>query len=740
MTTDELNTIVAAVVAELEKSGVDFDYKAEQAEDDDLVFVIRGTAPNYQGVTVTWKGLLDIITAQATQAKNDAVTAKNTANTILTQVQSKGTEITNFVATSKAEIDTQKNESVEEVRSVYTSDLNELKGDLSNYLGLTEIAYTLNAYIKTSGSTVDVSSPISYSGYAYAVVNCQGGDVFTVSGAGGATPRVWCFIDSSGNNLAVADSGVTLTNKIIIAPPNAAKLVLNNSSGAAKSYVGRFLVEEVKDNKDTTDVIGNIFALVDNGKMVFDYSLFEHGAYYTSSVSNYPYLVKSKSTIIVNRPITIKAKSGFKVKQLDNPRVHDTGWVDEITLVSGAENYICIRRDPVDYTEIANIAEFVSAVTFDSYDKTAISDIDGRVTELENEGVVPKEVIGSNDSYYANGNLIKCYNPYKEVGELSLSGQLHCHTRDYSTGLYYDGSNTPQTTLAAYRALGYDFMTITDYGNTPNGITKVADEYIPDGLVWLFDSQEVRIEAGADETATHMCTYNCETGITGLQNLPIQEYINEYKKRGIIMSLAHPFYSGTPKTFAELDKVKTRLRFAEVFNGLSAAMDEDHSDPYVIPTGYGTDFAWQRLLDNGNAVWGVAVSDAHTISVNWRMEYGCVYVFANNKNRSDILKALSCGNFIASEYLGVTINQPTFVNGVYSIDTGDDGATTVFMKENSQVVKTVNGRIASYQMQGDEKYVRAVVTKGDSQRKVWTQPIINVFDVDYDSYDEFIRQ
>ena len=132
MTDQELKDIVAAVVAELEKSGVDFDYKAEQAKDDDLVFVIRGTAPNYQGVTVTWKGLLDIITAQVTQAKNDAVTAKNTANTILTQVQSKGTEITNFVATSKTEIETQKNESVEEVRNVYTEDLNELKGDLSD--------------------------------------------------------------------------------------------------------------------------------------------------------------------------------------------------------------------------------------------------------------------------------------------------------------------------------------------------------------------------------------------------------------------------------------------------------------------------------------------------------------------------------------------------------------------------------------------------------------------------------
>ena len=132
MTDQELKDIVAAVVAELEKSGVDFDYKAEPAEDGDLVFVIRGTAPDYQGVTVTWKGLLDIITAQATQAKNDAETAKNAANTILEQVQSKGTEITNFVATSKAELETQKNESVNSVKSVYQTDLNELKGDLSD--------------------------------------------------------------------------------------------------------------------------------------------------------------------------------------------------------------------------------------------------------------------------------------------------------------------------------------------------------------------------------------------------------------------------------------------------------------------------------------------------------------------------------------------------------------------------------------------------------------------------------
>ena len=62
MTDQELKDIVAAVVAELEKSGVDFDYTIQTAEDTDLVFVIRGNAPDYQGKVITWKGLLDIIT------------------------------------------------------------------------------------------------------------------------------------------------------------------------------------------------------------------------------------------------------------------------------------------------------------------------------------------------------------------------------------------------------------------------------------------------------------------------------------------------------------------------------------------------------------------------------------------------------------------------------------------------------------------------------------------------------
>ena len=100
----------------------------------------------------------------AQSAKQYAETAKNAANTILEQVQSKGTEITNFVATSKTEIDTQKNESVNAVKSVYQTDLNELKGDLDN----------LDNALRYPKS--------SKTGYINVFNDCKSSDIFNVSG------------------------------------------------------------------------------------------------------------------------------------------------------------------------------------------------------------------------------------------------------------------------------------------------------------------------------------------------------------------------------------------------------------------------------------------------------------------------------------------------------------------------------------------------------------------------------
>ena len=127
MTTDELNAIVQAVMSELEKAGVDFDFKAETPQADDLVYVMRGTADRYMGITVKWQNLLDIIVQKATEAKNEAVSAKDIALQTLATIQSIESNISTMktsVETTKGEVETLKSDVATMKASVETSEAN----------------------------------------------------------------------------------------------------------------------------------------------------------------------------------------------------------------------------------------------------------------------------------------------------------------------------------------------------------------------------------------------------------------------------------------------------------------------------------------------------------------------------------------------------------------------------------------------------------------------------------------
>ena len=113
MTTNELNAIVKAVMDEMEKAGVDFDFKAETPKADDLVYVMRGTADKYQGITVKWQNLLDIIVKKATDAKDEAVSAKDIALQTLATIQGIESNVSSMktsVETSKSEVDSMKSD------------------------------------------------------------------------------------------------------------------------------------------------------------------------------------------------------------------------------------------------------------------------------------------------------------------------------------------------------------------------------------------------------------------------------------------------------------------------------------------------------------------------------------------------------------------------------------------------------------------------------------------------------
>ena len=129
MTTDELNAIVQAVMTELEKAGVDFDFKAEIPQADDLVYVMRGTSDKYQGITVKWQNLLDIIVQKATEAKNEAVSAKDIALQTLATIQG----IESNVSSMKSSVETSEANVASMKASVETSESNvtQMKSDVS---------------------------------------------------------------------------------------------------------------------------------------------------------------------------------------------------------------------------------------------------------------------------------------------------------------------------------------------------------------------------------------------------------------------------------------------------------------------------------------------------------------------------------------------------------------------------------------------------------------------------------
>ena len=136
MTTDELNSIVKAVMDELEKAGVDFDFKAETPQADDLVYVMRGTADKYMGITVKWQNLLDLIVKNATDAKNEAVSAKDIALQTLATIQGIESNISTMkssVETTNSQVETMKGEVSTMKASVEASETNvtQMKSDVS---------------------------------------------------------------------------------------------------------------------------------------------------------------------------------------------------------------------------------------------------------------------------------------------------------------------------------------------------------------------------------------------------------------------------------------------------------------------------------------------------------------------------------------------------------------------------------------------------------------------------------
>ena len=354
-------------------------------------------------------------------------------------------------------------------------------------------------------------------------------------------------------------------------------------------------------------------------------------------------------------------------------------------------------------------------------------------------------VTKGNDSFNMFNKRVVLYNPYKDKPSNVFKGQMHCHTTNS------DGADSPTTVVQKYLAAGYDFIAITDH----NYITP--DPQVQ-GIVYLANSYEDTHNSAGYQ---HMCVWNAQEVLNYVSmyqttNTPATIVAHFVKNGNSVVSYNHPEYPAVYASDAELESLPKGISIVEIFNGtiqtllgtVAAVADLpteayygdmydctgngkryiNTSTTYASPTWTETtaqakpdgnlDRGFRIMLDKGHKVFCNAVDDYHRGDNMFNR--GWMMVYANSKTKESIWNALLNGCSYASA--GVVLTDVNVKDGLISlqIENGESAVTT-FYGENNTVLATVTGSSASYQIQGTEKYVRAMVQIG--RFKAWTQPV-----------------
>ncbi len=290
-------------------------------------------------------------------------------------------------------------------------------------------------------------------------------------------------------------------------------------------------------------------------------------------------------------------------------------------------------------------------------------------------------------------------------------GNLHTHT----SGLGSDGSASPENVVLWYKKHNYDFISITDH--------NILTEFQTEDLV-LVKGEEVGKQMKSGNGPVHINGF----GITRTVNFldatnvvpTIQANIDGIRQAGGIASLNHP---NDRWGFNHEDIIQTSgATLMEIFNGGGANKNNDGA-----PGKPSCEQIWDAVLSTTNKqLYGIATDDAHHYD-EFRADRanpgrGWVVIRTDVLNENSVINALSTGSFYSSN--GVTLEEVEQNNSI-SIQikpSQNESYTTVFTGAHGTSLAQITGMEPTYQIQGDETYVRATITSSDG-KKAWTQPI-----------------
>lgn len=293
---------------------------------------------------------------------------------------------------------------------------------------------------------------------------------------------------------------------------------------------------------------------------------------------------------------------------------------------------------------------------------------------------------------------MKIINPYGYEGKF-LKGNLHTHSKNSPCGFYRTDKIVEMYT--SYK-MEYDFLAITDHYT----LTDVSE---------FKDREDILLIPGVEYKRKDHQTLgiNIKEYNDDLDNdTNHQELFNEVDAQGGINIICHPHVIREDYwTLDELLKLDNYTGI-EIFNN-NVRMD-------CKGRAIATDL-WDELLSMGKYVYGFANDDMHIFS---RVGGAYNMVLSEEKTIDSIINAIKRGSFYAS--FGITLEDIQLKDNIISLKNGDRRVPYIYFKfigKNGKVLKEEKGNVATYEIKGDEGYIRVEAYRDDGAR-AWLQPFI----------------
>lgn len=305
--------------------------------------------------------------------------------------------------------------------------------------------------------------------------------------------------------------------------------------------------------------------------------------------------------------------------------------------------------------------------------------------------------------------------PVEQAGPRWFKGNTHTHT------LNSDGDSTPDDVVKWYREHGYHFLVLTDH----NFLTSV------EGLNALHGAREKFLVIKGEEVTDRFGDASIHVnGLDVEREVPpqggssivdvIQRNVDAIRAAKGVPHINHPNYRWSI-TADQLKQVRHNKLF-ELYNG--------HPDVHNVGGGGvpGLEEAWDAILTSGVPLYGIAVDDAHVFKQPGNPNVagpgrGWVMVRAERLEPRAILEAMERGDFYAST--GATLRGYEATAQKISVDVQVNATAKYrvqFIGAGGKVLKEVAAPQATYEIRGDEGYVRARVLES-SGRMAWMQPV-----------------